>query len=96
MKFGMCVNDWFSSIRLEMFDVNCAICFLMYFRKLLLFHLPSSWIVVSSIPASFIAMAPPDLMECVPISWASKPSSFVSIEFTDFLRKLMLSLLEIW
>ena len=65
----------------------------MYFRKLSLFHRPIRRMVESSAPESFIAIAPPERRECVPISLALKPSFVVSIEATDLRKKLILSLL---
>lgn len=94
LKVGICVKCSLSSIRLEICDENSSTCFLIYLRKLSLFHLPISRIVESSAPDSFIAMAPPDLIECVPISFASKPNDDVSIDFTILRRKSMLSLLD--
>ena len=94
-KFGMCVKCSFSSIRLERFDENCFIWILMYFRKLSLFHRPMRRMVVSLMLASFMDIAPPDLMECVPISLGSKPRSISVMERTVLWRKLILSLLVI-
>jgi hypothetical protein len=40
----------------------------------LLFHLPIIWIVSTFTPARYMAMAAPDLIECVPMSSALNPS----------------------
>jgi hypothetical protein len=40
----------------------------------LLFHLPIIWIVSTFSPARYMAMAAPDLIECVPMSSALNPS----------------------
>ena len=68
----------------------------MYKRKLLLRQRPSSLIVVSSMPANFIAMAPPERIECVPISIDVNPSSDASMMSTTLRSNLMLSLLWMW
>jgi len=67
----------------------------MYLRKLSLLHRPMSRIVDSLMSDSFIDIAPPDLIECVPISFASKPRFASFIDRTVFRRKFILSLLEI-
>ena len=51
--------------------------------------------VVSLMFASFMDIAPPDLIECVPISLGSKPRSISVMEHTVLQRKLILSLLVI-
>ena len=94
LKLGMWVKCTLSSILHKMFDENCMICFVIYLRKLSLFHLPINLIVESSAPDNFIAIAPPERIEWVPISFAKKPKAFLSINFTVFLRKLTLSLFE--
>jgi hypothetical protein len=63
----------------------------MYFRKLSLFQQPTSWIVESSAPESFMAIAPPDLIEWVPILLAVEPNFLQSSDLTDLWRKLILS-----
>jgi hypothetical protein len=45
-----------------------------YLMNDLLLHLPIIWIVSTFTPARYIAMAAPDLIECVPMSAASNPS----------------------
>ena len=67
----------------------------MYLRKMSLLHQPMNQIVDSLMSDSFIDIAPPDLIECVPISFASKPRFDSFIDHTVLRRKLMRSLLEI-
>ena len=47
---------------------------LRYLMNDLLFHLPIIWIVSTFTPDRYMAMAAPDLIECVPMSSALKPS----------------------
>ena len=96
LNSGICIKISFSSIRVDTFDENCSTCFLMYRRKLSLRQRPNSLMVVSSMPASFIAMAPPERIEGVPISDDVKPSSDASMMSTTLRSSLMLSLLCMW
>ncbi len=49
-----------------MLKVNSSICILMYFMKELLAHLPIIIIAKTGTPPRYIAIADPDLIECVP------------------------------
>ena len=54
-------------------------CILRYLMNDLLLHLPIIWIVSTFTPARYMAMAAPDLIECVPMSSALNPSRHLPI-----------------
>lgn len=54
-------------------EVNWRICFLMYLMKESLRQRPMSMMVMMGTPDRYIAMAPPERMEWVPMSLALKP-----------------------
>ena len=64
----MCRNSRCSIILFETFRENCSTCFLIYRRKASLDQRPIIMIVQTGTSPKYIAIAAPDLMECVPIS----------------------------
>ena len=72
-KLGVVKYDSFWIIRDDTLCENCSTCFRMYRRKASLDHRPIIMIVNVGTLARYMAMAEPDLMECVPISSGSKP-----------------------
>ena len=64
-----------SNIELDTWAENCLTCFLIYFRKASDLQRPISWMVYVDIWgwARYMAMAAPDLRECVPMLSAVKP-----------------------
>ena len=62
-----------SSILSEIPEVNCSICFLIYFIKESDFHRPIIIIMYWSTFARHIAIAPPERIECVPMSLPENP-----------------------
>jgi hypothetical protein len=64
-----CVSACHATLR-----VVSGTCILRYLMNDLLFHLAIIWIVSTFSPARYMAMAAPDLFECVPMSSALNPS----------------------
>ena len=74
-KLGVVKYDSLRIICVETLCENCSTCFLIYRRNASLNHLPIIMMVKVGTLARYIAMADPDLIECVPISTGSKPKS---------------------
>jgi len=71
---GMCLKFWHDNILFATFWLNSITCFLMYLRKALLDQHPISMIMNTGHSPRYIAMAAPDLIECVPTSSFLMPS----------------------
>ncbi len=76
---GMCLKFWHDNILFATFWLNSITCFLMYLRKTLLDQRPISMIMNTGHSPRHIAMAAPDLIECVPTS------SFLMPRFTSLM-----------
>ena len=70
---GVVKKSSFWSIREETFEEKPSTCFRMYRRKASLDQRPMIMIVYVGTLARYMAMAAPDLRECVPMSSAVKP-----------------------
>jgi hypothetical protein len=77
VEFWTCLKDWISIIFDEIPCENSCTCFRMYLRKALLDQRPTSMIEKTGVPAKYIAMATPDLIDFDPILDQMIPS-FVS------------------
>ncbi len=77
VEFWTCLKDWISIIFDEILCKNSCTCFCMYLRKAVLDQCPMSMIKKMGVPAKYIAMAAPDLIDFDPISDQTIPS-FVS------------------
>ena len=91
MTLGVVKNSSWSSIKDEMLDENPSTCFLMYARKALLDHRPIIMMVKVGTRAKCIAIAAPDLIECVPMSSRLKPRVSNPIAFTVTLRAFLMT-----
>ncbi len=77
VEFLMCLKDWISIIFDEFPCENSCTCFRIYLRKAVLNQHPTSMIEKMGVPAKYIAMAAPDLIDFDPILDQRIPS-FVS------------------
>jgi hypothetical protein len=77
VEFWTCLKYWVSIIFDEIPCKNSCTCFCMYLRKAVLNHHPTCMIKKTGVPAKYIAMAAPDLIDFDPILDQMIPS-FVS------------------
>ncbi len=67
VEFWTCLKDWISIIFNEIPCKNSCTCFCMYLRKAVLDQHPMSMIEKTGVPAKYISMAAPDLIDFDPI-----------------------------
>ena len=87
------MKERFLIILFDTLWLNCSTCFLIYNRNASELHRPISMMVYTGTSSRYIAIAAPDLMECVPISEGSKPNLALPIAVAAARRALMASAL---
>ena len=92
----LCVNVCVVSIRADTSNVNSSICFLIYFINASLDQRPMIWMAKTGTPPRYIAIAAPDRIECVPISFGSIRSFLVPKTDRPSRRASVISLLVMW